>query len=564
MISYINNVEAYNKSNIKEVLEDASLLFLDTETTGILPRRDKLCVLQIRAKGKTYILNLNTLPESLFDEVIGIINKESKTWVLHNAKFDLGFFFVKGINVYANIEDTMIIETVLRQGNIKDRLSLKDMAMNYCGIELDKEEQTSDWSGDLSDAQITYAANDVIVLEQIYRAVSNEIVARGLEEVCKIENNAVKATARLEVTGVHIDTKVLRDEKKNIQSQIKELKKPFTDENINVNSPMQLKNYLNKKGIPVKKTDKEELSKYVEYEVVHQVFKIKQLESQVKGLESLLAGRSRHTERVYCTYNQNHTSTGRYSTTKPNIQGLPHTDAVRSMIIAPPDKKLIICDYSQIELRIMAEVANDPAMMQAYIDKKDLHKITAATVNHIPYEEVTAEQRKSAKAMNFGLIYGMTGKTFIRYAKTNYGVDIDPDDAVDIIDSFFGLYKEVCNRIFVMEDKEVNYESTKSGRTRVWENTFPTMNVRCNYEIQGLGADIIKIALARVEKEMVCTGEAELMITVHDEIVIAVDKERAEELALKLKKIMEEAAKVYIKKVPIIADVSIGDSWAEK
>lgn len=562
-IKYITTAETYEESKIAEILAATDLLFVDTETTGVT-RRDTLCLLQIKADDTVFVIKVNALPKSVFAEIMDVINRESKTWVLHNAKFDLKFLYALGVNVIANIEDTMIMETILYQGDFKDRLSLREMAKNYCGIELDKTEQTSDWSGYLTPEQLTYAVNDVIVLEQVYNAVRNEISARGLEEVTIIENNAVKATARLEFTGVQIDTNALREEKRRIEKQIQELMKPFETDRVNVNSPTQLKRYLNKQGIPVKKTDKEELAKFVEYDIVHQIFTIKQLQSQVTGFSALLVSRDRRTDRAYCTYNQNHTSTGRYSTAKPNIQGLPHADSVRRMIVAPQGKQLVICDYSQIELRIMAEVAEDPVMMQAYIDGKDLHRTTAATVNRIPYDEVTSEQRKAAKAMNFGLIYGMSGKTFIRYAKTNYGVDIDPDDAAEIIDSFFGLYKEVCNRIYVMEDKETNFESTKSGRIRIWKGKFPSMNVRCNYEVQGLGADIIKIALARVEKEMVCTGEAELMVTVHDEIVIAVDKDRAEELAVKLKTIMEESASVYLKKVPVIAEVSIGDNWAAK
>ena len=562
-IRYITNAESYEESNITEVLEATDLLFIDTETTGVT-RRDTLCLLQIKVNDTVFVIQVNALPNSVFAAIMDAMNKESKTWVLHNAKFDLKFLYAKGVNVVANIIDTMLMETVLYQGDTKGRLSLRDMAMNYCGIDLDKTEQTSDWSGCLTPEQLTYAANDVIVLEQVYNVVCKEISARGLEEVTAIENNAVKATARLEFTGVQIDTNVLREEKRRIEKQIQELMKPFDAERVNVNSPMQLKRFLHNRGINVKKTDKEELAKFVEHDIVHQIFTIKQLQSQITGFSALLVSRDRRTDRAYCTYNQNHTSTGRYSTVKPNIQGLPHADSVRKMIIAPPGKQLVICDYSQIELRIMAEVAEDPAMMQAYIEGKDLHRTTAATVNRIPYDEVTSEQRKAAKAMNFGLIYGMSGKTFIRYAKTNYGVDIDPDDAAEIIDSFFSLYKEVCNRIYVMEDKETNFESTKSGRIRIWKDKFPSMNVRCNYEIQGLGADIIKIALARVEKEMVCTGEAELMVTVHDEIVIAVDKDRVEELAVKLKTIMEESAAVYLKKVPVIAEVSIGDNWAAK
>ena len=563
-ITYINNEKSYKESAIIEQLKNTGLLFVDTETTGLNAKHNKLCILQLKVGEYVFILNLNSLPDNIFYDVMEVINREDKTWVLHNAKFDLKFFYAKGIHIHAVIKDTMLMESVLYQGNTKGRLSLRAMAKNYLGIELDKTEQTSDWEAELTDEQITYAANDVIVLEKIYRAVNQEVLNRNLNEVADIENNAVKATARLEHTGVLVDTHVLREEKRVIQCQIDELKAPFNKNRVNINSPMQLKRYLNQRGIPVTKTDKEELSKFSDYDIVQQIFKIKKLESLLRGFDTLLEGRDRKTGRVYCSYNQNDTSTGRYSTSKPNIQGLPHAENVRKMIIAPPDKQLVICDYSQIELRIMAEVAKDPAMMQAYIDGKDLHRITAATVNKIPYDEVTSEQRKAAKAMNFGLIYGMLGKTFIQYAKTNYGVDIAADDAAEIIDSFFGLYKEVCNRIYTMEDKEDNFETTRSGRIRIWDDKFPSMNVRANYEIQGLGADILKIALARVEKEMVCTGEAELMISVHDEIVIAVDKSRADELAVKLKNIMEESAKVYMKVVPVIAEVSVGDNWADK
>jgi DNA polymerase I-like protein with 3'-5' exonuclease and polymerase domains len=115
-----------------------------------------------------------------------------------------------------------------------------------------------------------------------------------------------------------------------------------------------------------------------------------------------------------------------------------------------------------------------------------------------------------------------------------------------------------------MEDKEDNFESTRSGRTRIWREGLPSMNQRANYEVQGLGADIIKIALAEVESQLVVTGKADLLIMVHDEIVLETDKDNAEVVATELKRIMEDAARVYIKKVPIIADVSIGDNWAAK
>lgn len=561
---YIDNDTAFKESSITEELKHCNIYFVDTETSGLNARHSKLCLLQIKAGKNVFVVNVLNISVDNFDKILGIINTVEKTWVLHNAKFDLKFFYAKGINVWASIEDTQLMQSCLLQGRSKDKLSLKYLADEYCNVELDKEEQTSDWTGKLSDSQIKYAAMDVIILEDVYNKLKALVKANNLEEVVAIENAAVKATARLEFTGVCIDVDAIRSFKRTLKKHLDEMKKPFRTHNVNVNSPTQLKRYLLNNNIPVSKTSKDELAKHIDNPIVAKVMEIKKEESLLKGINTLLEGRDRTTKRVHCKYNQNMTSTGRYSTSSPNIQGLPHAESVRSLIISPENKKLIISDYSQIELRIIAEVAEDEEMMNAYISGKDLHRITAATVNQIAYEEVSSEQRKAAKAMNFGLIYGMGAKSFIKYAKTNYGVDIDEDDAIEMIDKFFCLYPKICERIFVMEDKETNFESTRSGRTRVWQDSFPSMNVRCNYEIQGLGADIIKVALARVEKELVCTGEAELMISVHDEIVIAADEDKAEAVADKLKTIMEESAAIYIKKVPIIAEVSIGDNWAAK
>ena len=177
-------------SNIVDILKDTDLLFVDTETTGVT-RRDTLCLLQIKAGDTVFIIKVNTLPDSFFDAIMDVMNKESKTWVLHNAKFDLKFLYAKGVNVVADIKDTMLMETVLYQGDFKGRLKLEEMAKNYCDIDMDKSLQTSDWSVSLTPEQLTYAADDVIVLEQIYEAVSKEISVRGLEEVAGIKRKDV-------------------------------------------------------------------------------------------------------------------------------------------------------------------------------------------------------------------------------------------------------------------------------------------------------------------------------------------------------------------------------------
>lgn len=257
---YIDNDTAFKESSITEELKNCNIYFVDTETSGLSARYSKLCLLQIKAGKNVFIVNVLNISADNFDKILGIINTVEKTWVLHNAKFDLKFFYAKGINVWASLEDTQLMQSCLLQGRSKDKLSLKYLADEYCNVELDKEEQTSDWTGKLSDSQIKYAAMDVIILEDVYNKLKALVKANNLEEVVAIENNAVKATARLEFTGVCINVDAVRSFKRILKKHLDEMKRPFRTHNVNVSSPTQLKRYLLNNGIHVSKTSKDELA----------------------------------------------------------------------------------------------------------------------------------------------------------------------------------------------------------------------------------------------------------------------------------------------------------------
>lgn len=566
-IIYLNSNSCLVNGDLERVinsLSEESVYAIDTETTGLSAQRDKLCLIQIATENQVVIIHYCNILKGITDRIIEAINKEHTTWILHNAKFDIKFLMVQGYEIKAGIYDTMLAETCILQGESRYKTSLKVLVSKYLGIELDKEQQQSNWSKiTLNRSQLKYAVNDVIFLHQLMKEQSEIAKQRELQDVISLENNTVLATARMELAGVMFDIKGARALNNELVRQEMLLAKKFENENVNPNSAAQLLTFLHNHGVYVENTKKDTLVKYANEPDVQMILRYKNLAKKQQSISTLVSAVDGGSKRITSCFSQNDTSTGRYTCSKPNLQGIPHDIEIRKLIVAPEGKNLVIGDYSQMELRILAEVANDISMIRAYQEGLDLHTKTASIVNGKPYVQVTAEERKRAKAMNFGLIYGMKTNSFITYAKVNYDVEIAPMEASDIVGKFFEEYQSVDSRIYEMTYKSEDYEKSLSGRTRIW-SVFPTMNERCNYTIQATGADILKTALAEVEKKLLRNNEAKLILTVHDEIVLEVDEANAEAVSIKLKEIMEKAGEKYIKKVPIIADISIGENWAAK
>jgi DNA polymerase I-like protein with 3'-5' exonuclease and polymerase domains len=416
--------------------------------------------------------------------------------------------------------------------------------------------------------QLKYAAQDARVLLDIYQRQLDELKRLNLLATARLENKALIPTYKMELAGFRVDNKAVRDLKVDIVEDkanlLEELGELLTGVD-NYNSPAQVKKALKAIGLDIKSTEKDELMKYRgDYQAVDKLLEFKRITKRISLLESLIKEVNPNTGRIHASYKQNSTATGRYSCARPNLQGVPNIKGFRRCFAAAEGNALVIADYSQIELRIIAEAADDETMIRIFNEGNDIHKITASIVNKKPVDEVTPQERQSAKAMNFGLIYGMGYNTFQKYARNNYGVDLTDYETKLAVDNFFMTYKGISRRLTVLDSLFTREERTLGNRRRLW-TTKPIITERANAAIQGTGADILKQALINVNKRLLLPdSDVALVGTVHDEIILECPKAIARQVKKALKAAMEDAGRKYLKKVPVVADVSIGDNWADK
>ena len=296
-----------------------------------------------------------------------------------------------------------------------------------------------------------------------------------------------------------------------------------------------------------------------------QIVKLKS--TYIDGLTALI---NRKTGRIHSSFNQTITSTGRISSTEPNLQNIPiRTEdgrRIRKAFVAEkPDYTLVDADYSQIELRVLAHISQDEKMMEAFIKDQDIHTKTASEVFHLPMEEVTPSIRNNAKAVNFGIVYGIS----------DYGLSQDLNitrkEAKDFIDKYLDNYTGVRQFMedIVVEGKEKGYVETLLHRRRyIPELKSKNFNVRSfgeriamNTPIQGSAADIIKVAMVKVYKALREKGlKSRLILQVHDELIIETHMDELDEVKTILKEIMEGSISLSI---PLRVDIEIGDSWYE-
>lgn len=550
----------------KDILKsNPAYLGVDTETTGLNCFNNKLRLVQIASQDKPVFIF--DIIQTGIEEIKNILTTSSSL-IFHNAKFDLKFLYQMGVVIEKNVVDTMLAEQVILSGSSYKGFSLKDLAEKYCGITMNKELQISDWSKPLTAQQLKYAALDAKILLDIYKHQMAELEKLSLLETAELENKTIIPTYKMELAGFKIDNKAVRDLKVDIVEDkailLEELKELLPNVE-NYNSPSQIKTALKSIGLDVISTEKNELIKYVDrVPAIEKLLQYKKVAKRTSLLDSLLKEVSPATGRIHANYKQYSTATGRYSCNKPNLQGVPNTEGFRKCFAADEGNVLVIADYSQIELRIIAEVANDETMIKIFNDGFDIHKLTASIVNHKSLEEITQKERQSAKAMNFGLIYGMGYRKFKIYAKNNYGVDLTDVETKQAVDSFFLSYKGIGKRLTVLDSLFTNEERTLGGRRRLWNNK-PIITERANAAIQGTGADILKQALVTVNEKLLMPDSRTMLIgTVHDEIIIETPEEQAKTVSDILQNVMEEAGMKYLKSVPVIADVSIGKNWACK
>jgi DNA polymerase-1 len=590
-------------------LSDAKLFAFDTETTGIDAQQAQLVGLSfaVRANEAAYIPLTHSyigVPQQLDrDSVLRalkpLLEDEHKLKVGQHAKFDMNILAncaiggdqACGITVRGIAFDTMLESYVLN--SVATRHDMDSLAQKYLGLTtVSFQDIAGKGVKQLTFDQIAleqagpYAAEDADVTLRLHQTLHEKLAAiPSLASVLSdIEMPLVPVLARIERQGALVDDKLLGEQSVELGNKLVALEREafeIAGEEFNLGSPKQLGVILYEKlGYPVlKKTAKgqpstaeEVLAKLAEED--YQLPKVLMQYRSMSKLKSTYTDRlpeqiNPRTGRIHTSYHQAVASTGRLSSSDPNLQNIPVRTAegrrIRQAFIAPSGYKLLAADYSQIELRIMAHLSRDEGLLNAFRNNLDVHTATAAEVFRVELADVTTEQRRSAKAINFGLIYGMGAQ------KLGKDIGVDTKTAKAYIDTYFARYpgvREYMDRTRA-QAAEQGYVETLFGR-RLY---LPEINsnkpqeragaerTAINAPMQGTAADIIKKAMVAVDNWLASSGlDARVILQVHDELVLEVREDLVDQVRNEIRQHMSAAATLD---VPLLVEVGVGNNWDE-
>ena len=525
--------------------------------------------------------------EELYAFVGELIGDESLLKVTHDYKLQLHEIGADMKLEATAIEDVSLMMYLINPvtGHYEiDKIASDFAAMAYISDEdfLGKgksKKRYEDFSEeDLMDRQITALR----VIKRAYPKVKEEVTSKGLQKLyTDIELPLLYVLYRIEVRGVQVDGEQLKAYGDRLKLQIDVLEKEIhlmAGEEFNIASPKQLGVILFEKlELPFAKKTKTGYSTAADllervkpyHDIVGLVLSFRQLSKLKSTYADGLFDYIEADGRIHSTFNQRVTSTGRISSTEPNLQNIPIRVAIgreiRKVFAAKENHVFIDADYSQIELRLLAHLSGDESFVKAFREELDVHKMTASQVFHVPFDEVTDLERRNAKAVNFGIVYGISA--FGLSQDLNIGVK----EADVYIKQYFDRYPKVKEFLdqTIEEAKSNGYVTTMYGRIRpipeLQSSNFMQRSfgerIAMNTPIQGSAADVIKIAMINVEKRLVAEGlEARLILQIHDELVIECPEEEAHQVKLLLKEEMESAVSIS---VPLTVDANIGRNWYE-
>ncbi|PSW63827.1 DNA polymerase I [Photobacterium leiognathi subsp. mandapamensis] len=506
-----------------------------------------------------------------------------------NLKFDASIVARYGIEMQGIVFDTMLESYVFN--SVVGRHDMDSLALRYLEHKnISFEEIAGKGKKQLTFNQIDlaqagpYAAEDADITLRLHNALYPKVEAdEKLKHVFEtIEMPLVPVLSRMERTGVYVDSMLLGTQSTEIAARLDELEKKafeIADQEFNLSSPKQLQAILfEKMGLPVlKKTPSGTPS--TNEEVLQELaldYPLPKLILEYRGLAKL---KSTYTDklpkmvnpatgRVHTSYHQAVTATGRLSSSDPNLQNIPVRNEegrrIRQAFVAQSGYKILAVDYSQIELRIMAHLSGDKALLDAFRHGKDIHAATAAEILGLDIEQVSSEQRRRAKAINFGLIYGMSAFGLAKQ------LDMGRNEAQDYMNVYFERYPGVLEYMESTRNtaSEKGYVETLFGR-RLYLPDIKSRNglrrkaaerAAINAPMQGTAADIIKLAMIAVDNwvQQQPQDEVRLLMQVHDELVFEVKESALESVTAEVKALMEQAATLD---VPLIADAGFGDNW---
>lgn len=551
----------------------ASLLGLDTETTGLGPLTDELRLIQLATPERVYLLDAFRTDARTLVPLFAAA--DGPVLAGHNLGFDLRFLHQAGLPIPTGTRlfDTMLAAQLLGAGTPEGRLhecGLAKVAARYLGVTLDKQHQVSDWAGTLTTEQMQYAARDAAILPPLVERLRSELQAAELGRVAALEMRALPAIAWLELTGAPFDSagwRALSDgaliEQLRLEQELTALAGEtdmFGHGTVNWGSPAQVAGLLRRRGHTVENTDEATLFRLAaEGEPLARLLLDYREASRKAGAFGIEFLRHVHprTSRIHASYLQLGSRAGRMSCQHPNLQQVPRDRAYRACFRPAPGRVLVKADYAQIELRLAAEIAGDAALVAAFQRGEDLHALTARQV--LGKQDVTKEDRQAAKAVNFGLLYGMGALGLRQYAAQQYGVRWSEQEAAEARERFFAAYKGL--RAWQQHRGKALSTETRTvlGRRRQNVTAFTE---KLNSPVQGSGADGLKAALALLWETRARVPSAAPVLVVHDEIVLECAHNEAEQARAWLVECMQRGMSAVMEHVPVEVEASIRKDWS--
>jgi len=577
-------------------LEKAQDIAIEVETTGEKAMMADLIGMAISpARGEAFYIplghqGLNQLPQLPLAQVATrlkpVLENAGTGKVAHNGKHVIEVLAGCGVKLDNLNFDPMLAAYLLGEKS----LGLKALAFNKLGVEITAPAELAGIGKKQSSLSLLeanrvadHACASVDILWSLKESLEAELRQQGVWQLLtEVEMALVPVLVAMESNGILLDTGLLRQMSLEMGKELLRLEKEVyssVGHQFNINSPQQLGKVLfgdlrlpqsrrTKTGYSTEASVMEALRGV--HPVIELILQYRQL-SKLKStyVDALPALINRKTGRVHTTFNQTGTATGRLSSSDPNLQNIPIRtelgNKIRKAIIAPPGTYLLSADYSQIDLRVLAHLSQDPGLIAAFAQDEDIHATTASKIFNIPGDAVTAEMRRNAKTVNFGVIYGMS----------DYGLEqatkLSREEAAQFITLYFQKYPRVKEYLEATKEqaRKLGYVQTVLGRRRFLPEVHSVNRMvreaaermAINAPVQGSSADIIKIAMINLHQEMEKRNlKSKMLLQIHDELLFEVPEEEVEEMKSLIAELMPRAFELC---VPVKIDIKLGKNWAE-
>lgn len=606
-------------------IKESPVIYFDTETTGLDFFVDKIILLQFGFVEDTFIVDRRKVSDGFIQNLFTKARLAKSLFVGHNIKFDMKMLITNFGVTLDRVFDTMIAEVVLNAGIGKKLYSLQELVVKYCHKDINKEVRETfyemDYNKEITQEQITYAADDVFFLKDIFDSQTKESEEKKLQKTIGLEMDLILVVCFMEIRGISLDKdhyiKLTREAEHRSQELTQSFKKELFDvldkrkyrtlhefadalkipikkkadreklqeitavetsfpwflENFNTNSHTQMLKALNLCGIKTDSTNEKILNKLEKNPLIESLLSIREVEKLISTYgENIVELVHPKTGRIHTEYFQVGTTTGRFSSKNPNLQNLPRSGGYREEFIAEEGFSLISADYSQQEYRLVGAISREPKIIQAYLAGSDMHTATAANIFGKKLEEVTPQERNLGKTLNFAILYGTTEYGLMK----NFSVP--REEALKMLDSFYKGYPVLTAFKNAVEEKilSVRYSITPFGRKRFF-NPKPIFGTARDIDkiesgvkregfntiIQGGGADITKLAMLSLFKNNPFGDSFRPLLQVHDEIVVECRDSIIEQGEEYMKSEMLKAFQPFLGEIPAKVDARVSKRWGK-